>query len=130
MTGIECAFFGALGRDAERKESKSGKIYLRLNIRLGEGDSTQWVNVNTFDQDAIDKADRLVKGARVYIEGRLTLDEWTGADGKERHGLSVMSFHCRLSEIGRNKTARKPERDAAPAGGGGRACDLDDDIPF
>ena len=34
MSGIECAFFGTLGRDAESKVSKTGKPYLRLNVRV------------------------------------------------------------------------------------------------
>jgi hypothetical protein len=39
---IEAAFFGALGRDGELKTSKNGKPYLRLNIRVGDGDTAQW----------------------------------------------------------------------------------------
>ena len=39
MSGIEAAFFGALGSDVERKVSKSGKSYLRLSIRVGDGDA-------------------------------------------------------------------------------------------
>ena len=53
MSGIEAAFFGALGRDAESKVSKSGKRYLRLNVRVGDGDSAQWVSVMCFDEEAI-----------------------------------------------------------------------------
>jgi len=45
----------------------------------------------------------MVAGARVYVEGILKLDEWTAQDGTKRHGLSVMSWHCRPSQIGRNK---------------------------
>jgi hypothetical protein len=41
---IEVALFGTLGRNAESKVSKSGKPYLRLNVRVGDGDSLQWVN--------------------------------------------------------------------------------------
>ena len=101
-----------------------------LNVRVGETEA-QWVNVLCFDQDAIDQAEKLLKGARVYVEGGgLKIDEWTGSDGAKRHGLSCMSWHCRLSEIGRNKTKRQrkptitsvdvatPSR-AAPASGRG-----------
>ena len=110
MSGIEAAFFGALGRDAESKTSKSGKPYLRLNIRIGDGDGVQWISVMAFDQNAIDAADKLLKGARVYIEGSLSVTEWSGQDGVKRHGLSVMSWHCRLSQIGRNKAPRTDRR--------------------
>jgi single-strand DNA-binding protein len=104
---IECAFFGTLGRDSERKTSKSGKAYVRLNLKVGEGDDGQWVSVMSFDPDAIAVADRLVKGARIYVEGKLRLDSWTSQDGAEKHGLSVLSWHTRLSQIGRNKQNKR-----------------------
>src|SRR5712671_1844411 len=87
MSGIEAAFFGALSRDAEAKTSKAGKAYLRLNIRVGDGDGAQWVSTMVFDQNAIDAADKLLKGARVYVEGSLSVTEWDGQDGAKRHGL-------------------------------------------
>jgi single-stranded DNA-binding protein len=117
MSGIEAAFFGVLGRDAESKVSGSGKHYLRLNVRVGDGDQAQWISVMTFDQSAIDTADKLIKGTNAYIEGRLTASEWTGQDGAKRHGLSCMSWHCRLSQIGRNKVKSKKPQTA----GSGRA---------
>lgn len=134
---IETAFFGVLGRDGESKVSGSGKSYVRLNVRVGDGDAGQWINVTTFDQAAIAATDKLVKGARVYVEGKLSLDEWTAQDGTKRHGLSVMSWHCRLSQIGRNKPAKQDKPTSgqvaatrnmhAPLGDGTL---LNDDIPF
>ena len=114
---IEAAFFGTLGRDAESKVSRTGKPYVRLNVAVGTGDATQWVNVMTFDPEAIAAVDRMQKGCRVYCEGKLTLGEWTASDGSKRSGLSVMSFHCRPSHIGRNR----PKRDM-PASGRERAA--------
>jgi single-strand DNA-binding protein len=113
MSGIEAAFFGALGRDAETKTSKNGKNYLRLSMRVGEGDTAQWVSVMAFDPRAIEQTDKFLKGARVYVEGRLSADEWTAQDGTKRHGLSVMAWHCRLSEIGRNKSKRAGDKEPA-----------------
>jgi single-stranded DNA-binding protein len=105
--GIEAAFFGILTRDAESKVSGAGKPYLRIiGLRIGEGDKAQWASVTAFDKDAIATADKFVKGAAVYIEGRLTLDKWKTTGGEDRSGLSVMSWHCRLSQIGRNKQKR------------------------
>jgi single-stranded DNA-binding protein len=75
MSGIETAFFGALAADAEQKVSKAGKSYLRLRLRVGDGDGAQWVSVMCFDPDAIAVTDKLVKGARCYVEGRISLDE-------------------------------------------------------
>lgn len=126
---IEAAMFGTLSRDAEAKTSKAGKPYLRLNLRVGDGDDAQFVNGMIFDSAAIETAEKLTKGARVYIEGRLTVDEWTAKDGAARHGLSVMASHCRLAQIGRNRPKREQPKSAAspyvPSG-----TDLDDEIPF
>lgn len=138
MSAIECAFFGILGRDAERKTSQSGKPYLRMNARVGDDEAAQWVSVLAFDAHAIEVVDKLVKGARVYCEGRLSLNEWTNADGVVKTGLSVMSWHCRLAQIGRNKPKR--ERETSVAGGyvsprsapAGRllSADFNDEIPL
>ncbi len=76
---IECAFLGALGRDAEPKTSQAGKPYLRLSLRIGNDDAAQWVSVLAFDPSAVELADRFTKGARVYVEGSLSLNEWTNA---------------------------------------------------
>jgi single-stranded DNA-binding protein len=109
---IEVAFFGSLGRPAEQKISKSGKPYLRLNIRVGDGDAAQWVAVLTFDEDAIADVDRFTKGARIYVEGRLTLNSWTGQDGAERHGLndSVLAM-----PFGGNRQKQAPAKAGARA---------------
>jgi single-stranded DNA-binding protein len=52
----------------------------------------------------------MVAGTRVYVEGSLRLDKWE-KDGQPRSGLSVMSFHTRIAEIGRNR----PRRERKPA---------------
>jgi single-strand DNA-binding protein len=129
MSAIEVALFGVLGRDAERKTSKSGKPYLRLNVACGEGDATQWISAMVFDERAIAVADKLVKGARVYLEGKLSLNEWTASDGTTRTGLSVMSWHTRLAQIGRAKTKSEKPKPAEPAPANAGA-EFDDDIGF
>jgi hypothetical protein len=63
--------FCPLGRDAEQRSSKGGKAYLRLNIAISERETTSWSCVTAFDPTAIDNADKFIKGARIYTEGRL-----------------------------------------------------------
>ena len=108
MSAIEAAFFGALGRDAESKVSKNGKSYLRLNVRVGDGDGAQWVSVMCFDEEAIRIAPMMTKNTKVYVEGRIEISEWSGQDGAQRHGLSCLSWHTRLAQIGRHKPKREP----------------------
>jgi Single-strand binding protein family len=128
MSGIEAAFFGALGRDAESKVSKSGKPYLRLNVRVGDGDSAQWVSVMCFDEKAIEAAGQMIKGARIYCEGRIEISEWSARDGSPKHGLSCLSWHTRLAQIGRHKPKR--ERDNGTKKHSGIDPQLNDSIAF
>jgi single-stranded DNA-binding protein len=134
MSGIEAAFFGALARDAEQKTSKAGKLYLRFTARIGDGDAAQWVSVLAFDERALEAADKFTKGARVYVEGRLSIDEWVGQDGAKRSGLTIMSFHCRLAAIGRNrvKSSDTPKSQGTNRSANAAAADpdLDDPLPF
>jgi single-stranded DNA-binding protein len=125
---IEAALFGTLSRDSERKTSKNGRDYLRLNVACGEGEATQWVSAMVFDESAIAVADKLVKGARVYLEGKLALNEWTTSDGVTRTGLSVMSWHCRLSQIGRAKAKSEKPKPAPQSVSTG--APFDDEMPF
>src|SRR5262245_20640500 len=100
---IDCAFYGFLAADGETKISKAGKTWVRLRVGVGKDDDLQWVSVAVFGQ-AAEVAAKLKKGDRVYVEGSIKLDTWTGNDGTERHGLSVASFKIeRTHNIGRNR---------------------------
>lgn len=127
---IEAALFGTLGRDAELKTSAKGKRYVRANIAVSEGEATTWVNAMIFDTAAIDDSAKFVKGARIYLEGRLQFSEWTDRDGKQRHGLSIMSWHCRLSQIGRAKPKPERKQEGGDNSSAPRGAAFDDNIPF
>jgi single-stranded DNA-binding protein len=131
MSAIEVALFGTLGRDCEPKTAKSGKPYLRMNVACSEGETTTWVSAMVFDERAIAVTDKLVKGARVYLEGKLSLNEWTASDGSTRTGLSVLSWHCRLSQIGRAKAkSEKPKSTPQTVAAGAALDDPIDDLAF
>jgi single-stranded DNA-binding protein len=132
MTGIECAFFGALTRNADQRISKSGKPFTLMNVVVGDGDARQFVSVIVFGDAALNVSP-LEKSRRVYIEGRIEISEWTGQDDAKRYGLKVTSFHAtEVSKIGRRrernaKAATKPGRGvASPA----RNDFHSDEIPF
>jgi single-stranded DNA-binding protein len=78
---------------------------------------------------AIEARDKMLKGARVYVEGKLSLNKWVSQDGVEKTGLSVMSWHTRLAQIGRNK--RKNDNGTARHNTHAPLHqDLDDEIPL
>jgi single-strand DNA-binding protein len=111
---IEVAFHGFVAADAEAKTSQAGKAWTRLRAGVGKDDAIQWVSIAVFGS-AAEAAAALKKGDRIYVEGNIKLDSWTGNDGVERTGLSVAAFKCeRTHLIGKNRPRR--DGDSRPAG--------------
>lgn len=109
--------FGVVAKDPEPRTSAAGKPYMRINLRVGDGDAAQWVLVTVFGAAVAELAGRAVRGATLYCEGRLNLDRWTGQDGRERCGLSMAAWRCEVPKIGRDKPKRErsPRKPAAAA---------------
>jgi single-stranded DNA-binding protein len=112
---IDCAFYGFLAADADSRVSQAGKQWVRLRVGVGKDEEVQWLGVAVFGK-AAEAAAELRKGDRIYVEGTLKLDSWTGRDGAERHGLSVASFKVdRTHNIGRNRPKREHDDSLAHA---------------
>ena len=99
MFGVECAFSGRLGRAPAMKMVKQGTMQMvTLAVAVdeappkeGQEAKSTWINTKLFGDKAQSATDTLAKGDRVYVEGRLSLDEWTAGDGNQRHGLSCLA---------------------------------------
>jgi len=44
----------------------------------------------------------------IYAEGRLQPSTWTDKNGGEKHGLTLLAWHVRLSQIGLRKRHNTP----------------------
>ena len=107
---IDCAFFGFLAADADARTSKAGKPWTKLRVGIGRDDDLQWVSVSCFGKAA---ETTLKKGDKIYVEGNIKLDTWTGNDGVERHGLSVAAFKCEQThKIGRARDKHSSDHDS------------------
>ena len=133
MSTIDCAFYGFCAADAERRTSKAGKAWVRLRVGVGKDEDMQWIGVAVFGK-AAEAAAELKKSDRIYCEGTIKLDTWTGNDGVERHGLSVASFKIdKTHNIGRSRPKRERERDDGERPSTAQRQpepDLNDTIPF
>jgi single-strand DNA-binding protein len=133
VKGIQAAFTGKLGQDAELKTSKHGNPWLSLHVAVdgASEEATTWIRVVVFGEMATELHPALKKGAEVYVEGKLRLESWVGKDGRERTGLSVAGSRVEvLGRIGFDSQSRKPEepRGAQPEPEGhGRA---EEGLPF
>jgi single-stranded DNA-binding protein len=76
VNAIECAFIGRLANDPEARTSQSGNAWCRFRCAVGEGEAVQWVDVACFKGAAQRALERLRKGDRAYIEGRIELQRW------------------------------------------------------
>lgn len=81
IDGIECAFPATLTKDAEVKETSSGRAFLKLSVTTGKDEKAQHVSVLAWRDTFTEMAPHLTSGARVYVEGRLELRHWNGGSG-------------------------------------------------
>jgi single stranded DNA-binding protein len=137
MKGIQCAFTGKLGQDAELKTSKHDKPWSSFSVAVdmeASEEATTWVRVAVFGEMATRLCPELKKGTEVYCEGRLRLDSWTGRDGREHSGLRVAAAKVEvLGRIGYDPYQRKPKPEPPPLNhpeleGQGRSSM--EDLPF
>jgi hypothetical protein len=122
---IDCAFIATIVRGPEQKIGKaSGKPYVWALVREGQGDGAQMISLMVFGT-SVDEVAALEPGAKLYCEGTISMNSWTAADGKEKHGLSVSSWRAGPPQIGRHKPKR--ERASPGARHGVHAAAVDHD---
>jgi len=94
---LNAAVIGNLGSDPELKHSANGTALLRFNVAANQRvrvdgewtDKTEWVRCTLFGARAESLAQRLTKGTKVYVSGRLEARPWTAQDGSVRSGLEI-----------------------------------------
>jgi single-strand DNA-binding protein len=112
---------------------------------------TEWHRVALFGRLAEIASEYLRKGSQVYIEGSLRTRKWQDKQGNERYSTEIIGNELQMlggrgggaaggsagggaagGASGGSGGSRDPYPDQAPSGGGGgeRAEDFDDDIPF
>jgi single-strand DNA-binding protein len=91
---------GNLGRDPEKRYTQDGRPITRFSVaattrrkgREGEWeDHTEWFNVTVFSRQAETLAERLTKGTRVYVEGRLESRQYETQNGGKGFALDVIA---------------------------------------
>lgn len=93
---------GNVGRDPEVRETKTGQkvvhLSLATNRRSGTGDEsteerTDWHRLTLWNRLAQLAEDYVVRGDRVYIEGRLEYDHY------ERDGVTIPTAEVTVREL-------------------------------
>jgi single-strand DNA-binding protein len=92
MAGLcKATVVGNLGRDPEKRYTQDGRPVTSFRVaattrrreRDGEwADHTEWFGVTVFGRQAETLAERLTKGMRVFVDGRLESRTYEGRDGR------------------------------------------------
>lgn len=91
---------GNLGTDPEMRYTPNGNPVTSFRLATGrtyttaEGErrqDTEWFTVVAWRQLAEQCNQYLTKGRRVYVEGRLKSNSWTGADGQTRFSNEIVA---------------------------------------
>ncbi len=138
MSGLnKMLVIGNLGSDPEMRYTPNGNPVTSFSLATGRSyttssgerrDETEWFRVVAWNQLAEHCNQFLAKGRRVYVEGRLKSDTWTGQDGQTRFrneiiANSVLFLDKSGGGPGSEEGAPTPGRDEEPAGDA-------DDLPW
>jgi single-strand DNA-binding protein len=101
MAGLcKVIVIGNLGRDPEKRYTQDGRPVTRFSVaattrrreRDGEwADHTEWFSVTVFGRQAETLAERVAKGTRVYVEGRLESRQYDTQNGGKGFSLDVIA---------------------------------------
>jgi single-strand DNA-binding protein len=101
MAGLcKVILVGNLGRDPEKRYTQDGRPVTRFSLaattrrreRDGEwADHTEWFGVTVFGRQAETLAERVTKGTRVYVEGRLESRQYDTPNGGKGFALDVIA---------------------------------------
>lgn len=128
---LNLSLAGALGRDAEYRESNNGKgrcqFSVAVNVGYGENKTTIWVDVTRWGEGAKGLANLLRKGSKVAVTGEMSTREHNGKTYIQCRADNVTIMNAPSGEarapVNPNNQALKQE--FAP-----QTDSLDDDIPF
>ncbi|MBA2254982.1 MAG: single-stranded DNA-binding protein [Chloroflexi bacterium] len=100
MSLNKCMIIGNLGRDPEMRYTPNGQAVTQFTVatnRRWKGqneewqEETEWFRVVVWAQQAERAAERLRKGHKVYIEGRIQTRQWEDQSGQKRYTTELVA---------------------------------------
>ncbi len=133
---IHAALYGRLSKDPQTRTTASGKAMAIATLAVdatpnnADTEETLWVSVLAFGRQA-ETLERHRKGEMVAVTGRLTQSRWTGKDGQERTGFSLMADAIVSCRTVRPSRKAKPKPQGYPEDFGNNGPEFEDDeLPF
>jgi single-strand DNA-binding protein len=116
MNGLHAAATGRVVSDPEQRFTGTGKALVQFTVLVDQqGSATEGHRLPEalfLRATAWEPSDELLaqlrKGASVYVEGKLTHNQWTTAEGAARCGLNVSCWRVDVhAQIGKNALRRE-----------------------
>ena len=100
MSLNKCMIIGNLGRDPEMRYTPSGQAVTQFTVATNRSwrdqqdewqEETEWFRVVVWGQQAERTAERLRKGNKVYVEGRIQTRQWEDQTGQKRYTTELIA---------------------------------------
>ena len=127
---------GNLGADPEIRYTQSGSAVANIRVATTETwtkdgekeEQTEWHRVVAFGRLAEIMGEWLVKGSKVYLEGKIQTRKWQDRDGNDRYTTEIVAREMKMLTSKGNAQGNSgqqyedpPVPDVPP---------MDDDVPF
>ena len=123
MAGLnKMLVIGNVGTDPDMRYTPNGNPVTSFRLATGrtytasDGEKrqeTEWFTVVSWNQLAEQCNQYLTKGRRVYVEGRLKSNTWTGADGQNRFRNEIVANRVLFLDRGQQESSEGDAGDAA-----------------
>lgn len=135
---------GSVGKEPEIKTTNFGKI-ASFSLATSESwkdkntgekkEKTEWHNVSVMNESLANVVERYVtKGSKLYIEGKLQTEKYTGKDGVEKYTTKVVLSGYGGQIVMLNKVEKQDTESSAhykaKKDGYAPDDDLEDEVPF
>ena len=124
MSMYKILVIGNVGSDPEMRYTPNGTAVTSFSLATnrvyttagGERkEETEWFTVNAWGREAETSNQYVTKGMKIYAEGRLKTDTWTGNDGQNRFRLQINADKILfLDRAGEPSQAKPQESDQPP----------------
>nr|DAS14520.1 MAG TPA: Single strand binding protein [Caudoviricetes sp.] len=131
----EHIIIGNLGKDPEVRFTQSGKAVTTLSVGCNRSyvdknkeqqQMTDWVRVVAFGALAESAGDKLLKGDKVVVAGRVTTRSYNDKNGEKRYITETVATH-----IGKLLAEYKPKNNTKDdTGFDSMGSEADEEIPF
>jgi single-strand DNA-binding protein len=138
MSLNKCQIIGNLGRDPEMRYTPSGQAVTQFTVATNRNyrdaqnewqSETEWFRVVVWGQSAERTAERLRKGHKVYVEGRIQTRQWEDQQGQKRTTVELVAQTVQSLERRERGDEDAPFSDDRSYGGGSGAASAGGSAP-